>query len=235
MVQQMNNVMTSTAVSVFSSGQVTMSSREISDLVESRHADVCRTIERLAAAGAIQGYTPTPYTHLQNGRTYKEYLIGKRDSYVVVAQLSPQFTARLVDRWQELENKTAVPQSLPEALRLAADMAEQNAQLAHKVQQDAPKVAFVNQYVEAGGNKSLRETAKILNMPEKAMIDTLLRDKVLFRQSGNLLPHALRQRDGLFTVKTGTSDFGHAFTQTRVTPKGVQWIAERYASELMGG
>ncbi|WP_418346461.1 phage antirepressor KilAC domain-containing protein [Serratia inhibens] len=49
----------------------------------------------------------------------------------------------------------------------------------------------------------------------------------------NLLPHALRQRDGLFTVKTGTSDFGHAFTQTRVTPRGIQWIAERYASELM--
>jgi phage antirepressor YoqD-like protein len=114
-------------------------------------------------------------------------------------------------------------------------MAEQNAQLSHKVKQDAPKVAFVNHYVEAGGAKSLRETAKILNMPEKAMIDTLLRDKALFRQSGNLLPHALRQREGLFTVKTGTSDFGHAYTQTRVTPRGVQWIAQRYASELMGG
>lgn len=147
-----------------------------------------------------------------------------------------RITAIVVDRWQELEEKAgAVPQTLPEALRLAADMAEQNAQLSHKLQQDAPKVAFVNHYVEAGGAKSLRETAKILNMPEKAMIDALLRDKVLFRQSGNLLPHALRQREGLFTVKTGTSDFGHAYTQTRVTPRGVQWIAERYASELMGG
>ncbi|WMY72761.1 phage antirepressor KilAC domain-containing protein [Buttiauxella selenatireducens] len=212
-----------------------MSSREISDLVESRHVDVCRTIERLMAAEAIQRYTPTAYTHPQNGQDYKEYLVGKRDSYVVVAQLSPQFTARLVDRWQELEIHSAVPQSLSEALRLAADMAEQNAQLFSKVQQDAPKVAFVEHYVEAGGNKSLRETAKILDMPEKAMIDTLVRDKVLFRQSGNLLPHALRQREGFFTVKTGTSDFGHVYTQTRVTPRGVQWIAERYASELMGG
>jgi phage antirepressor YoqD-like protein len=213
-----------------------MSSREIADLVESRHADVCRTIDRLMASGVIQGYAPLAYTHPQNGRTYHYYEINKRDSYVVVAQLSPQFTARLVDRWQELEEKAgAVPQTLPEALRLAADMAEQNAQLSHKVQQDAPKVAFVNHYVEAGGAKSLRETAKILNMPEKAMIDVLLRDKVLFRQSGNLLPHALRQREGLFSVKTGTTDFGHAYTQTRVTPRGISWIAERYASELMGG
>jgi phage antirepressor YoqD-like protein len=215
----------------------TMSSREISQLVESRHVDVCKSIERLMAAGAIQRYTAMPYTHPQNGQEYKEYLICKRDSYVVVAQLSPQFTARLVDRWQELEGQLAasVPQTLPDALRLAADMAEQNEQLESQIIENAPKVAFVDHYVDAAGTKSLRETAKILNMPEKAMIDALLRDKVLFRQSSNLLPHALRQRDGLFTVKTGTSDFGHAYTQTRVTPRGVQWIAERYASELMGG
>lgn len=213
----------------------TMSSREIARLVESRHSDVCTAIERLVKRGAISGYAAMPYTHPQNGRQYSEYQVNKRDSYVVVAQLSPEFTARLVDRWQELENQTSVPQSLPEALRLAADMAEQKAALEQKVQADAPKVAFVDHHVDASGAKSLRETAKILNMPEKAMIDALLQDKVLFRLSGNLLPHALRQRDGLFTVKTGKSDFGHAFTQTRVTPRGIQWIAERYASELMGG
>ncbi|APF00651.1 hypothetical protein BG030_22860 [Pseudomonas putida] len=34
---------------------------------------------------------------------------GKRDSIIVVAQNSPEFTARLVDRWQELEQKLAKP------------------------------------------------------------------------------------------------------------------------------
>lgn len=215
-------------------GVVTMSSREIATLVQSKHGDVKRSAERLKAAGLLTAPL-AQFDFEHNGNVYQEYRFNKRDSLVLVARLSPEFTAAVVDRWQELENKSAIPQTLPEALRLAADMAEQNAQLAHKVQQDAPKVAFVNHYVESGGAKSLRETAKILNMPEKAMIDTLLRDKVLFRQSGNLLPHALRQREGLFTVKTGTSDFGHAYTQTRVTPRGVQWIAQRYASELMGG
>lgn len=235
MVQQVNHSSTQIMLPPFAVGSVTMDSREISRLVESRHSNVCITIERLMTRGVVQGYAALQYTHSQNGQKYHYYEVNKRDSYVIVAQLCPEFTARLVDRWQELEGQRNVPQTLPEALRLAADMAEQNAQLAQKVQQDAPKVAFVNHYVESGGAKSLRETAKILNMPEKAMIDVLLRDKVLFRQSGNLLPHALRQRDGLFTVKTGTSDFGHAYTQTRVTPRGVQWIAVRYASELMGG
>lgn len=221
---------------MITSANRTMSSREIAQLVESRHSDVCTTIDRLVKRGAISGYAALPYTHPQNGRQYSEYQVNKRDSYVVVAQLSPEFTARLVDRWQELENQTSVPQSLPEALRLAADMAEQNAALEQKVQDDAPKVAFVDHYVDASGAKSLRETAKILNMPEKAMIEALIRDRVLFRQSNNLLPHSQRQREGLLTVKTGTSDHsGHAYTQTRVTPRGIQWIAERYASELMGG
>lgn len=235
MVQQVNNLAVSVSVPVFVTDSVTMSSREIARLVESRHSNVCVTIERLMTRGVVQGYAALQYTHPQNGQTYHYYEVSKRDSYVIVAQLCPEFTARLVDRWQELEGQRNIPQTLPEALRLAADMAEKNAQLANKVQQDAPKVAFVEHYVETGGAKSLRETAKILNMPEKAMIDALVRDKVLFRQYGNLFPHALRQRDGFFTVKIGTSDFGHAYTQTRVTPRGVQWLAERYASELMGG
>jgi len=52
------------------------------------------------------------------------YLVSKRDSYVVVAQLSPEFTARLVDRWQELEAAVVAP---PRALT-PAEMFLQNAQ-----------------------------------------------------------------------------------------------------------
>lgn len=81
----------------------TMSSREIADLLGSRHPDVVRSIGRLIASHVIKGYTPAPYTHEQNGQTYYEFLLEKRDTYIVVAQLSPEFTAKLVDRWQELE------------------------------------------------------------------------------------------------------------------------------------
>ena len=54
---------------------------------------------------------------------------------MIVARLSPEFTAAVVDRWQELENSQAVsvPQTLPEALRLAADLAEQKEQLSQQL------------------------------------------------------------------------------------------------------
>lgn len=216
------------------SSVLTMSSREIADLVESRHDSVKRTIERLQDKGLIQ---LTPMVEVKNhlGQVVTEYQLIKRDTYVVVAQLSPEFTARLVDRWQELENQQMpqIPQTLSEALRLAADQAEQIERQNLLLEQQRPKVEFVQRYVEVGTTKSLRETAKILRVPERAMIDCLVDDGLLFRQSGNLLPYQKYHAKGLFDVKTGTTEHGHNYTQTRVTSKGIEYIASRYASELM--
>ena len=79
-----------------------MSSQEIADLVGKRHDNVKRTIETLVERGTIQlPQSEEVKNHL--GQTVEQYQVGKRDSFVVVAQLSPEFTARLVDRWQELE------------------------------------------------------------------------------------------------------------------------------------
>ena len=218
------------------SSVLTMSSRDIADLVESRHDSVKRTIERLQDKGLIQ---LTPMVEVKNhlGQVVTEYQLIKRDTYVVVAQLSPEFTARLVDRWQELENQqnptALLPQNYLQALEqlVASEKEKQALELENKAMK--PKADFVDLYVDIGTTKSLRETAKILNMPEKAMIAALERDKALYRQSGNLIPYSDKQSRGLFTVKTGTAEHGHNFTQTRVTSKGIQWIAQRYASELM--
>lgn len=92
---------------------VTMSSLEISALVDSRHDNVKRAIERLAASGVISQPPMEDGAKSANGVVTKVYVFGgeqgKRDSIVVVAQLSPKFTARLVDRWQELEKQIAAP------------------------------------------------------------------------------------------------------------------------------
>lgn len=216
---------------------LTMSSREITKLVNSRHSDVCKSIETLISKGVIGGYQPKPYTHPQNGQIYYEYFLNKRDTYILVAQFSPEFTAAVIDRWQELENQqnptALLPQNYLQALEQLVASEKEKQALALENKAMKPKADFVDLYVDIGTTKSLRETAKILNMPEKAMIAALERDKALYRQSGNLIPYSDKQSRGLFTVKTGTAEHGHNFTQTRVTSKGIQWFAQRYASELM--
>lgn len=94
---------------LMSAGQkLTMSSREIAELVEKRHDNVMRTIEMLYDRGVLglPQFEEVPNTG-PGPMLLKQYKLEKRDTYIVVAQLSPEFTARLVDRWQELETAQA--------------------------------------------------------------------------------------------------------------------------------
>lgn len=78
-----------------------MSSRKIAELIEKQHGNIKISAERLSEKGIIGTLAVQEFTH--NGNTYTEYLLNKRDSLILVAQNCPEFTARIIDRWQELE------------------------------------------------------------------------------------------------------------------------------------
>ncbi|XBS71137.1 phage antirepressor KilAC domain-containing protein [Acerihabitans sp. KWT182] len=213
-----------------------MSSREIAALVQSKHGDVKRSAERLAAAGIFSApLAHTPWISEQNGLTYYEYHFNKRDSLVLVARLSPEFTAAVVDRWQELEKQITVPQSLPEALRLAADLAEEKQKLESQLSIAAPKAEFVDRYVTARGSMGFRQVAKLLNAKEPEFRMFLIERNIMYRLGGTLAPHHQYTAAGRFEVKTGTSENNYAFSQARFTAKGVKWIAGLWAEHVTRG
>lgn len=125
-------------MSLVTTTALTMSSQEIADLVGSRHDNVRTTIQRLAARGVIQlpAMQEVP-NHL--GQSVATYLFsgekGKRDSLVVVAQLSPEFTGAIVDRWQELEQGASRPMTQAELIAASANqlVAIERQQAAHQV------------------------------------------------------------------------------------------------------
>jgi len=212
---------------------VTMSSREIADLVEKRHDNVLRTIESLLARGTIA--LPQLEEVPNDGpgpKMIRQYRVGKRDSYVIVAQLSPEFTARLVDRWQELEAiapAPAVPQSFAAALRLAAEQQDVIETQAAQLAAAAPAVEFVERYADSTGTKGFRQVAKLLGAKENQFREFLIDQKILYRLGAELTPHAQHIDAGRFCVKAGTADTGHAFNSARFTPKGVTWVAGEWA------
>jgi phage antirepressor YoqD-like protein len=220
--------------SLLSGKVVTMSSREIAGLVKSKHSDVKRSADRLAAGGILSApLAHTPYIHEQNGQEYEEYWFNKRDSLVLVAQLSPEFTAAVIDRWQKLEEGSLVPQSLPEALRLAADLAEEKQALESQLALAAPKVEFVDQYVIAKGSMGFRSVCKLLKAKEPEFRLFLIDEKIIYRQDGQFTPYSTHTAAGRFEMKTGTNPNNqHAFRQARFTPKGIQWVAGLWADHL---
>lgn len=100
----------STIATIANTTVQTMSSREIAELVESRHSDIVRSIVRLMSNNVISGRVPTEYTHPQNGQTYECYYLNKRDSFIVVAKVSPQHIGKVIDAWGKTQ------QSLDELL-----------------------------------------------------------------------------------------------------------------------
>jgi phage regulator Rha-like protein len=141
-------------------GALTMTSREIAEVVGSRHDKVKQSIERLADRGVIQ-LPPVGEVKNRQGQTVFEYLVSKRDSYVVVAQLSPEFTAKLVDRWQELESSNIA--TLPDftnpaiAARAWADEVEQKQ--AALLQETANRIRTSADSLEAVIAKDAKDSA----------------------------------------------------------------------------
>ena len=134
---------------------LTMSSREIADLVESRQDDVKRSIERIAAKGV---FTLPPLAEVSNtGRgpkTIGVYCLDKRSSLIVVAQLCPEFTARIVDRWQELEAQVAQQRSTGHGQPLAlsqmfAMLSEQAGKIEQELRRQAKQIPHSPQLIPA--------------------------------------------------------------------------------------
>lgn len=155
----------------------TMSSREIAELVDSRHDKVKQSIDRLVTRGVIV-QPPMGDEHFNDSlgrpRTEQVYRIGKRDSYVIVAQLSPEFTARLVDRWQDLEDGAV---GLPNfndpiaAARAWIEAKEQETAATLLLEAIAPKVEAYDYFLGSKQeNINLQRGMKILGYgPNKAI------------------------------------------------------------------
>ncbi|GHW90034.1 DNA-binding protein [Vibrio cholerae] len=217
---------------VMTQQEVTMSSREIAELTQSRHDNVKRSMERMSSKGVIS-FTPMVEPTIGGGKPTTIYHVNKRNSYVVVAQISPEFTAALVDRWQELENANQfrIPQSLPEALQLAADLAKQNEQVSRKLAIAAPKAEFADQIALAKRGVLLGQFAKSIGLGPVTLFRIMRELKILIPQGQNYnIPYQEFIDRGYFTIKQGTFETGE---ETRIshtpliTGKGEIWLQKK--------
>ncbi len=78
-------------------------------------------------------------------------------------------------------NNPAVPQSFADALQLAADQARQLEQQAAQIEANAPKVAYVDNFLRNNDACLMRQLAKRIGFKESDLRDELMQRKVIFR------------------------------------------------------
>jgi phage antirepressor YoqD-like protein len=213
---------------------LTMSSRDIAAITGKLHKNVTPVILSLQADGLLTAdIQPSTFEH--RGNTYTEYNLCKRDSILLVARLSPEFTAALVDRWQELEssNQQAIPNfnDPVAAARAWADAKESEIKAIQYAEAAKPAVAFVERYVQSTGNLGFRQVCKLLKAKENDFRAFLQDSRIMYKLAGDWVPYASHIDAGRFYVTTGTGDNDRNFTSAKFTPKGVEWVAKLWGEK----
>ncbi|MEE3509728.1 phage antirepressor KilAC domain-containing protein, partial [Pseudomonas sp. 10C3] len=78
-----------------------------------------------------------------------------------------------------------IPTTLPEALRLAADQAEENLRLIGVIELQAPKVAAIKRLAAAEGAICITDAAKHLGMPPSKLFDWMQANRWIYRRGGS--------------------------------------------------
>ncbi|HAM4757115.1 phage antirepressor KilAC domain-containing protein [Escherichia coli] len=152
----------------------------------------------------------------------------------VAARESKAVRRSLIDKLEELQQANSptpsIPQTLPEALRLAAELAEQKMQLEQQLVAAAPKVDFADRVSVANGIL-IGNFAKVVGLKQNALFSWL-------RQNGILMAFGARKNvprqqyinAGYFTLKEVVLDDENGY-QIRLTPqltgKGQQWLTRK--------
>ncbi len=196
----------------------TMSSREIADLVEARHNDVIATIERLFAKNLLRSSRKSR-RESTGGRPVDVYDLAERDTHLVVAGYSDEHRARVIDRWQELEESNAKPSfdvaslndpkvllalltdNVRKVVHLEADnteLAQENHLLEQKAVADAPKVEFFNAVITSTSIHSVREVAQSIGTGQNRLFAFMRQQRWVDRHN---TPYQVRVESGYLVAE----------------------------------
>lgn len=167
------------------------------------------------------------------------FMLDKEHAITLTSGYSVKLRHRVVQRWLELEARPSpseslrIPQTLPEALRLAADLAEQNGELQRAIEAQAPKIKAINRLAAAQGAICITDAAKQLQVMPSRLFAFMEQRRWIFRRKGSTrwIAYQPRIREGLLQHKVtalkpdAETGLERAAFQPLVTPKGLAYLA----------
>ena len=217
-----------------------MSSREVAELTGKNHADVMRDIRTMEASlmkAELLSCVESAFYTGGDGRQYPMYNMDKETTVCLLTGYDAVARMKVIKRWQALENQApalVVPQTLSQALLLAAQQAEQVEQLQLQVAQQQPAVDFYEQVAESKDAIPVGEAAKLLGVGPQKLFVFLRDNKIFMNGTGGQhrnMPYQQHLDAGHFAVierPFQTPDGKtHINVKPVVTQKGLDYIRKR--------
>lgn len=236
----------------------TLNSREVAKMIRRKHSELLKDIRRysdyLAAGDFPLGRYFMKSSYIDaNNQERPCFLVTKAGCEIIANKLTGKhgtwFTAAYVDKFNQMEHRQAninvkyqIPQSFAEALRLAADVAEQNSQLradneikTQKIAEYEPKITYLDQILKSPATLTVTQIAADYGMSARALNEFLHRKRIQHKVNGQWILYRVNMRKGW--TKSLTHQFqrsdGRLDTalQTRWTQKGRLAIHQLLESE----
>ena len=153
------------------SNSLKMSSREIAEITGKQHKHVLRDIRNMEPAWEkINGskFGLVEYTD-EKGERRPEYQLSKREVLYITTKWNDEIRAKVILRWEELENNLngnqnviALPQNYEEALEHLLIQVRENKKLIAENKEMQPKADFYDAVVQSEDTIDVGQVAKVL-------------------------------------------------------------------------
>jgi anti-repressor protein len=219
----------------------------IAEGLEVEHASIIKLVRThqadLEEFGRV-GFEIAPFETAGGMQSREVATLNERQATLIMTyskntEIARTFKKRLVKTFYELAQRVSnplVPQTLPEALRLAADLADKITERDKLISVMQPQAAALQLISLAEGSLCLTDAAKHLGVqPQKVFIPYLKANKWIYRRTGS--SHDVAYQDKLqqmllehkVTTVSRTDGTEKITEQVRVTPKGLTKLAQIFS------
>lgn len=211
-------------------------SRIIAEKFGKEHKNVMRDIRNVIDANpewGVLNFAHTPYVDPQNGQTYQMYEM-TRDGYSMLVmgftgKKAMEWKIKFLEAFNAMEQRIKdgggfqLPQSFGEALRLAADQAEQ-------IEAMRPKIEALGRLEASEGSQLPSVVAKVLSMPQNRFFKELHAKNWTFKRGNVWVGYEDKVKRGYLENDTKTFIDGNGDERTsvqlKITPKGMARLAQ---------
>ncbi|OBZ08027.1 Rha family transcriptional regulator [Bacillus sp. FJAT-26390] len=227
-------------------GQPVTDSLIVAEIFGKEHKNVLRDIETLECSSEFSrlNFEQSDYT-TDRGRSYPKFIITQDGfSFLVMGYTGKEaarFKEMYIGEFNRMRQQIAaplIPQSLSEALFLAATLAEEKEALQLQAAADRPKVVFAEALVVSEDSILIADLAKLLkqnliNVGEIRLFKMLRNEGYLIKGGSEYNMPTQRSMDlGIMEIKVGqrgSASEGVKMTRTpKITGKGCMYFINKY-------